>query len=842
MLLRSARGNGYARMTSAGVDVYLTPTEGGLLFIDLGFQHERWDEVIAALRYIPPSLLAASSAVVFRSPVINWTGDIEGVDPDDVGRRVSTRPNWPVGVDELAGRIEEGLTNHRLRSHRLGVFELPIGAAAERSGSIDGHDLATCRSVETEAFLLRHAAIWQPSEYHYRLPSGRHASSFVRIADALRDPAAPEAFASWLRGHLTPSTSVVVDTGSLMPIIGSLDLLVRRAALRLQIPDGLLGIEAIDRYPTTRFEFTRRFGRFEAIEVLALLSVSSSGKTYRLLGESLDETAATWRAACMVSRDQDEPVELPDPMIDRKHQPWLSIESLEDDVEPSKCEYCRSPRRARVVHIDPRTFAAMALPAPKLVMPEYASAVRNASLFEAYRPGQMTSVLLAASEVSRPRAEPRLRRNEPARIRFEPTTLLVDLDQLHATVATRMAQLRSLSIHDKSRRDIERALEKLADAEPTIAVLDGEEVRVLTEAMIPPDGTMPDQVAAVKADMAIERFRTLAATVCDSVVDVVVARKGDAGELAEGLQGHTNPLIVAAGLQTGVTLQHLMVRVQDVFRDRVEEPTVSGLVLHAHPIDAEAWSSVRNSFGGRSNPNLLALWLTYLPGRSPLTDERDTLQKLPDPLLDRARAGVRALVQRRLQWLDEGDAENPPPSPFWFPEQVTLRRTSIYGALDDRQVLPAVGAAMAEALQRADPGGAPAWVSIDVPNALRSYFDAILLASVLRWMTPERAWWGETNVCEALLAELPQRFEGTPDWQVMLPELLLAAAQGKVPDEGVRQLRAEAEARLREDDPQHKWPDAVLDYVDLAARLVEHLWRDPDVPEAAPAARRARPA
>jgi hypothetical protein len=145
---------------------------------------------------------------------------------------------------------------------------------------------------------------------------------------------------------------------------------------------------------------------------------------------------------------------------------------------------------------------------------------------------------------------------------------------------------------------------------------------------------------------------------------------------------------------------------------------------------------------------------------------------------------------------------------------VDLRRTSLYGELDDRHTLVAVGAAMQEAIQRNTSDGAPDWVQFDLPNALRSYFDGLIHASILRWLTPERAWWGASrNDSVALIGDLQSRFE--EDWKLLLPELLLAAAQGKVPDEGFDLLMDEGEGVLRNGD----WPADVLDFVELGVIL-----------------------
>ena len=128
---------------------------------------------------------------------------------------------------------------------------------------------------------------------------------------------------------------------------------------------------------------------------------------------------------------------------------------------------------------------------------------------------------------------------------------------------------------------------------------------------------------------------------------------------------------------------------------------------------------------------------------------------------------------------------------------------------------------MQEALEQNTSERTPEWVQFDLPNALRSYFDGLIHAAIIRWLTPERAWWGQDdNACVALLSELEGRFEG--DWKLLLPELLLAAAHGKIPDSGVRHLIARAESRLSA-DASEQWPRELLDYVELGLMLVRKL-------------------
>lgn len=857
MIRRSAESHGYARLTTAGLCIYLTPGDGSLLFVDLDIS-EGWDQVIAALRAASPSLLQSVSKVIFKSPRIVWSGHIDGVAMDSPDRVVVDYPvGWPASTVDLCESLRSALKKHRLPVPEVGVLEIPIGADVVGVG-VDDFEMAACRAVELEAFLETQGGIWRPSLYHYELPSGQHARSFVRVADALRDPAAPSALASWLRPAIRPTTAVVIDSGSIMPIISEVDTVIRRAAQRLPIVDGLVLTESIDRYPRSRFEMQRRLAGWETVHILALLSVSSSGRSYRLLKESLRDTTDRWRAERMVERGNERASALPPADALEGQAPWLSIDIGEGHVSARVCSACRNQRTSRVVHIDPRTFAAMALPGPALVLPDYFAAIRNASLFNAYRSKGFSSVQLAGSERTRERARPYLRPDQPERIRFEPISLLTpDSGEIAGLVGARVDELRSLRRSDTSRELINGSLAKISNSGATVVVCDAEELTVLSAALQrdPGRGDSDDGADGVDVQRGVddgagdvgdagavqghnslegakERFLAAARAVCPtvrsvSVVDLHPGLDSCMDALVEDLKPHDRLLLTVAGLQTGVTLQHLVVAVQEAYLRLERDPSIAGLVLHAHPVDGEAWASVRNSFGGRSDPSLLALWLTYLPGRSPFANEFDLLRLVKECWYDGRRPGVKALVRARLGWLNpersnaaEGFAIA---SPLWSPRLQVLRRTSIYGALDDRNVLPAVGAALAEKLDQEVLGGAPGWVAVDMAKVLRSYFDGLLHAAVMRWVSPELAWWGADGECSAILGELKGRFAASDDWELLLPEMLLAAAQGKLPDDGVAYLLAEAKSALNAKGAD-AWPPEVLDFVDLGQMLVDNLW------------------
>ncbi len=795
MGLRSETGHGYARLTPVAASVVLPPSAGGALFIDMDVGYSGFDDTIAALRALHPAVIAEASTLLFRSPLVRRR------DSDDLV--IEAGPGWPLKIDALQGQLEDALRQHGLRPRQVGVVEFPVGRSVVGAGFEDERQqsllLGRCRAIELEAYLLVNEAIWRPTKYHYRLPSGHHAATFVRVADALRSPRAPAALSSWMHGLLTESVAVVVDSGTLMPIVQQLGVVAQLHG------DQILHVEAVDMYPTSRFEFLSRFGRLEGLDVLALLSVSSTGRTYEMLKRTLNDTAGdAWRAECLVSRGG--PFAGADgfpPVGERGPQnPWLAVENLDTPMGPEdQCRLCRQPETAQLIHIDPRTFAAMALPAPTKIMPDIDDARRNASLFEEYQAcREETPVQVAGTEWSRVRHNPYLRSEGRQRVRFEPTALVPYPRAAEALVGDRIRELEELPRRDASRDEIQRALTAVRGAGATLAVCDPEELELLGES-------------------GPEILTALVRTVCPHVENVIAGESPESVAEAAG-ESHDSVVLLAVGLQTSVTLQHLVVTVQDAYRLLTRSPTMSGLVVHAHPTDSGAWRSVRNSFRGEDGiPRLLSLWLTYLPRLSPLAAEFRLLETAQDEWFDLATdpAAVRELWKTRLAYTDptDSDADAPPiASPLWTPKQRELRRTSRYGDLIDRHTLVAVGAAMQHALQNAQSAGAPEWIQFDLPNVLRSYFDGLLHASVLRWLTPDRAWWGSSeNDCPALLAELAERDER--DWKLLLPEALLASAEGKIPEPGVRYLLEEADRQL----DVESWEREVLMFVDLGRVL-----------------------
>jgi hypothetical protein len=113
---------------------------------------------------------------------------------------------------------------------------------------------------------------------------------------------------------------------------------------------------------------------------------------------------------------------------------------------------------------------------------------------------------------------------------------------------------------------------------------------------------------------------------------------------------------------------------------------------------------------------------------------------------------------------------------------------------------PAVYIAVASAMERARRDQHKAIVPVrrvfEMPAILRSYYDPMILAAVLRWLQPHEAWWGleladEGVAVESLLSHVPLAHQ-----LILVPEILLAAAQGKLNRPGITATQSYASALL----------------------------------------------
>ena len=388
-------------------------TGGGLTFFDVADWAANVDTVAGYLREVPLDLIGRPDWVLAR-----WGPESQGwTPPAEAASALQTRL-VDMGSVATAGVI---------------VFEVAATPAIVWSPRIEGrtgHEpvlLARARAAEMEAFLQWGHALWRPDTYHYVLPSRKHTSTFIRLADAFQDLRAAAALATWLYGALNPEapTTVVMDIGTLMPVVGEL----QRAAeshRHISHSSARIGkVLSLDRYPSSSLGLhTSLLSMSPDSPMLGLMSVSDSGGfAQRLLSALSALGAPTVRIEQFVSRQQssaaaiseDPPprrtIEDPLPLRTIKdppprrtiEAPWLGLgepESTEPDGQP--CRLCQNERRARLVTINPRAMSALVLPEPDLIVPDIFDARRNASVWEAYSRAPGNAVNLVRPTGTRP--------------------------------------------------------------------------------------------------------------------------------------------------------------------------------------------------------------------------------------------------------------------------------------------------------------------------------------------------------------------------------------------------------------------------------------------------------
>lgn len=767
-------------------------TGGGLTFFDLADRSVRVEAVTGHLREVPLDLVGRQRWVLVRwgSPEQGWSPAGEAADALQERLRV-------IGSEAQVG---------------VAVFEVgsepTVAWSADAAGS-RGHEhvlLARARSVELHAFLDWGNALWMPSGYHYRLPSGRHSGSFVRIADAFQDQRASGALSTWLYGGIDDNapTTVIMDVGTLMPLVAELQAAADRHRDKNSRSSARVGsVRALDRYPSSALGLQRNLLHLSPDSpVLGLVSVSASGEfAGRLLSACAAMRAPHVRIEQIVSRWLPGATRLPgaDQVVDSEEasqfgglesqigegigrqrwaveDPWLSLEESDEQGTDGDCVLCRDQFRARLVRINPRAMSAMVLPEPELVVPDIFDARRNASIWERYGSLQDATGVISLLGPTGTRISSPMERVVDEAVFFEPTRLLADNPS--ELIGNRLADFLEFprrNGRDQSRERVQRALE-LVSVGASVVIYEKQERDLFAD----------DEWQRLCDALVEHGFVAEESNWCGFATDGGL----DSSAHPEGADA-SSVLVLALGSRTGLSCQRMFL----AGRQRWPGASFGGLVIHAHPEDGRIWASIRNTFtDSNGGKRLLALWLTHLPGWSPLAMERDTYRAAQHRGLDSGE------LSRRLEELtamEASDQEVLPGRTLLGRVGPSLRPHSYLGEeLGSRETLCAVGASMQAARLRARTEGAPSWVQFDLRRILRSYFDGLIHACVLRWCESHEAWWGpRQNDCPDFLQEL----EGLDfDFNLLLPELLLACAQEKLPREVAGQLIEAAKLRLRE--------------------------------------------
>lgn len=620
--------------------------------------------------------------------------------------------------------------------------------------------LQRARAVELEALLEFGRAVWQPTDYHFLLPSGRHGATFIKIGNALRGPRDAEVLASWLLRHFdADDIGFVIDSGTLAPVM----LAVEAALHRVGRKPGRRVV--LEHYPRTDVDVHRALRHSlggASRKVVTLLSANSSGQLRDRVYAALTNAAVvdSWHLAVLV--DQSGRFDL----HDARMESWTPLQktfgqeaSVASATYDRNCALCRDPARAPLVLINPITFEQEYAAQLCRVMPDLKDPRENQLLWERCQ----ASGALALEEA------PETPHGPAGRMAIK-----IRLDRL----------IGDKEFRDESRRKLE-------------AWYKNERER----------GFSCDLVLVTRREVKYPAFHEFWEVVGKPVLGLEPQVVPDEGEWDEALKetskSATCILLFALGTVTGISLQRILGRIQASRRDRDYE-RLRALVVHARPARAREWTTLRNSFALHAE----SLWLSYLPDWSVLTREEELLDDLPATELT---SEEREFLEPRRQFL-QGAGSMPL---FWGGrEGDVLSPHSIYGdRLNAQTTLVAVGAAM-QRTRETIKHPAPKRVVFELRAMMRSYYDPLIFVSMLRWLLPHEAHWG-TDPEEAgrTLTELLSR-AGPEQLRILVPELLLAAAQGKVPEPGWRAVVDGFLQKTGSSDPSHV-------SASLARRLLE---------------------
>jgi hypothetical protein len=625
----------------------------------------------------------------------------------------------------------------------------------------------------------------------------------VRIADAVRTPHDSLCLASWLCSQVTSATRVLLDSATLSPVAVSLQLMAARSG------EPLPTVAVVDDYHQTSFDIRQMMTG--AANVLVIQSVSSTGSLTERLSTALDRSDLPGTIHVLVDRQRDVARNVAGAGAENAVERWIGLAAL-DEVYPNAgvCRFCVDPERSRVVQIDPISFAGTLLPQPRLVSPSIRAARHNRGLWELANERQAIGPLASPSESTRER------RPKPIALKMYVGELFVGIQEAPALEAALRARIAS-----NWKRMTNRELH-LTD---------------LVVAWSPdPDEWSPRDALATDVAWATGSkqntkalldlvFTTLAELTPDQDIrrqcpDIVWVDRDNpelSQEDVDRIGGASEILVFDWSTVTGTLLRDLISRIRSINRPWRHETTIRGLVVHARPESTRAFEDLQEAF----DRDLVALWLTFMPmtGRSPFDRELRLLGLLKAAIasgdvgaLDaEAKDDIAQFVELRLEFLHSkqqdwrrrrddfsasaGAAEVMSPyAVFWgLPLRLQLTETvpiaaarrlhgrSLFGAgLDSISLLAAAGNAVQTV--RNEGASGPEWQQFDMPLAIDAFHESIVVVAFLRWLGPAEIWWGETpQATQRTIATLIHRAEPGEETAVVVAELLLAVAEGKIP-------------------------------------------------------------
>lgn len=614
--------------------------------------------------------------------------------------------------------------------------------------------VARARTAELRSMLNLGEAVWESKNFHFVLPSGRHARTFIRPAHAIRSLRDAQVIALWLLSHLAADGSgIVADTHVLAAVILALQTEAQNRGAKIG------KVRILDGYPATTVDtgVAIRAVTEELPSLLAIVSVCGTGGVRDLIASAAREATFVERADIVSIFDVSAEGVVHSPAEDTvKISSLIHLGDSRDTKRfasyDTACALCERAETAQLVPVDVDTFDVRFPAFVEREMPSVIDPQRNRSLWEAcHRTNAISLEADPDEQVKLWRATGKM-------------TWKVDWDRLLA---------------DKTFR--ERVAVRLA--EELRAIAKAEKARGLAETI----WNDFDLVLVPGRDSARPQFGdfwSVVGTAFATSAPIAFPDYGEWGDaLYEQVRSAKRILVLTLGTVTGSTLQRSLNEIQRTRRD--VDYDLHGLVIHARPARRRLWQVLMNSYAHR----LVAAFVTYVPDSfSPLRDEAKHLEA------DVARLSpdAQAFLQKRLA-LCRG--EHVPGHGFLWGATAneSISPHSIFGdRLDARSTFMAVASAL-QARREAE-RNPPYRMLFEMPAIARSYYDPVIFACMLRWLQTPEIWWGDLRAdAENVLGEVISR--AVPAQRPLLVgELLLASAQGKIPRRGLDCVLAQAEA------------------------------------------------
>ena len=751
--------------------------------------------------------LAGSRFVLFRWP---WLA-LNSEERHDC--QISAWLDSLIGDNPGEGVLSGSVTEIGVVQHCVGDEPIICWAGSEPDAGLGVLDAA--RAIETAALIMRGNAYWKPSRYHYILPSGEHTDRFVRIGDALRTPHDAYAMACWLTPCLTDDVAIVSDTAGLNALLIQLEEILARAGSAAShtvvLPEYEVSKPAVRRLlERAATGSTRRF--------LGVQSVNSTGSLRELLAGELARVSdgrLGWTLDVLVDRS---PVAVAQLFSETEHsqhsQIWLDLSLREGQSKFGSCSLCNASDKPQPVHINPRNYREVVLPEPSLAMPAIDYAVEAQTFWT--RVSHTKGIAIEA----RPHPGSLEARGKHQRLPVRPFfELIAEPDGLEEFVRERIASLRRSAASDRNATD----RWKFDD----IGLVVANQIDVVTAARpeFAGQGDVDLNASAriVLGCLGIEDHVPLLACTAGSQTDTSNA---EIAHHVKRLNSDEAILLFSWGAVTGLNLRLLKMRVSQALDATGASNPMRGVVFHSRPAHPSDWEATVNSFKpSRSEPSRLGtLWTSSFPWSSPLVDEYLLLDRIDFDSIE-ISDDARTFLEERKRFLrfpetygggeddwsprfKNADAKIGPGHVFWGMSvdevhQSAVRGQSLYGnRLDPMTAYAAIGSTINYTRHSAGIASAPRWIRFDMARIVHSYYDAIIICSILRWLKPGEISW-DSEPADAANAANAMRFlieqvEDSPEEKIiLLPELLLADAQGKIPDSGREVLRDTARSAIQ---------------------------------------------